>query len=315
MEKRCVKEISRNAKDANWAGSVCNHEDNLEGLVYSAFSIKTSLGSNFICTFPASNLLTMKNLLSQKPVLLFVVLSGFFVTNAIVAEFIGVKIFAFEDTLGMNQLSWKLFGQAGSLNLTAGVLLWPVVFIMTDIINEYYGKKSIKILSWLAAALIAYAFIMVFGAIKLVPADWWISSAQNRGVENRQVAFANIFGQGLWIICGSLIAFLIGQVVDAGVFHRLRKATGESKLWLRATGSTLISQFIDSFVVLYIAFVLNPGENWSMNLFLAVGTVNYCYKFIVAVVLTPVIYLIHNLIDWYLGNEVSQELREEARSH
>ena len=129
------------------------------------------------------------------------------------------------------------------------------------------------------------------------------------------MAFSNIFGQGLWIIGGSLVAFLVGQVVDAAVFHKLRTVTGEKKLWLRATGSTLISQFIDSFVVLYIAFVLNPGEHWPTSLFLAVGTVNYCYKFVVAILLTPVIYLVHNLIDRYLGHDVSEQLRQDARSH
>lgn len=257
----------------------------------------------------------MKNLLSQKPVLLFVILAGFFVTNAIVAEFIGVKIFALENTLGFEPLSWHLFGQSGSLSLTAGVLLWPVVFIMTDLINEYYGKRAVKLLSWLTAALIAYAFLMVFGAIKLVPAEWWVASAQNRGVADRQAAFANIFGQGLWIICGSLVAFLVGQVVDAAIFHKLRTITSESKLWLRATGSTLVSQFIDSYVVLFIAFVINPGENWPISLFLAVGTVNYCYKLVVAVLLTPLIYLVHNWIDRYLGHEISEKLRHDARSH
>ncbi len=257
----------------------------------------------------------MKNLLTQKPILLFVILAGFFVTNALVAEFIGVKIFALEDTLGFQPLSWKLFGQAGSLSLTAGVLLWPVVFIMTDLINEYYGKRAVKLLSWLTAGLITYAFLMVFCAIKLVPAEWWVTSASSRGIADRQAAFGNIFGQGLWIIGGSLIAFLVGQVVDAGIFHKLRHYTGETKLWLRATGSTLVSQFIDSFVVLYIAFVLNPQEHWSFNLFLAVGTVNYCYKFVVAVLLTPLIYLVHNLIDKYLGAEISENLREEAKRH
>ncbi len=255
----------------------------------------------------------MKHLLSGKPARLFMILGGFFVTNALVAEFIGVKIFAFEPTFGLPTLEWKLFGQSGSLALTAGVLLWPVVFVMTDLVNEYYGKKAVKFLSWLTAGLIAYAFIMVFGAIHLTPTDWWITSAEDRGLPDRQLAFANIFGQGLWIIVGSLIAFLIGQVIDAGVFHRLRKITGEKKLWLRATGSTLISQFIDSFVVLYIAFVLNPQEKWPINLFLAVGTVNYVYKFIVAIVLTPVIYLAHDLIDRYLGMELSEEMRMKAR--
>ncbi len=257
----------------------------------------------------------MKYLLSQKHLRLFIVLAGFFVTNAIVAEFIGVKIFAFEDSFGLPQFSWNLFGQSGSLNLTAGVLLWPVVFIMTDIINEYFGKRAVKMLSWLTSVLIAYAFLMVFMAIHLVPADWWVGSAQGRGVADRQAAFANIFGQGLWIICGSLVAFLVGQVVDAAIFHRLRHFTGETKLWLRSTGSTLVSQFIDSFVVLYIAFVLNPQEHWSMGLFLAVGTVNYCYKFLVAILLTPVIYLVHYLIDRYLGVQTSKELMEEAKRH
>ena len=257
----------------------------------------------------------MKHLLSGKSARLFMILGGFFVTNALVAEFIGVKIFAFEDTFGFPKLEWNLFGQSGSLALTAGVLLWPVVFVMTDLINEYYGRKAVKFLSWLTAGLIIYAFLMVYAAIELTPIDWWIGSAEKSGIADRQAAFANIFGQGLWIIAGSLIAFLIGQVVDAGVFHWLRTLTGEKKLWLRATGSTLISQFIDSFVVLYVAFVLNPKEAWSIDLFLAVGTVNYLYKFVVAILLTPVIYLAHYLIDKYLGEELSEEIRLKARGN
>src|SRR5690606_2475914 len=81
---------------------------------------------------------------------LFLVLSGFFVANAILAEFIGVKIFALEDTLGMAPLEWNLFGRTGSLSFTAGTLLWPVVFVMTDVINEYFGKRGVRFISWLA---------------------------------------------------------------------------------------------------------------------------------------------------------------------
>ncbi len=254
----------------------------------------------------------MKNILHNRTVLLFVVLSGFFVTNALVAEFIGVKIFALEPTLGLPPLEWNLFGQSGSLMLTAGVLLWPVVFVMTDLINEYYGKRAVRILSWMTAGLILYAFAMVFAAIRLVPADFWVSTFANQGVPDMQAAFSQIFGQGMWIIAGSLVAFLLGQLIDALTFHRLRLFTGDKHLWLRATGSTLISQFIDSFVVLYIAFVLGP-QKWSLSLFMAVGCVNYAYKFVVAIVLTPVIYGAHWLIDIYLGQARSEELRRQAR--
>ncbi len=260
----------------------------------------------------------MPNTLSQKSTRLFIILGGFFIANALIAEFIGVKIFALEDSLGIAPFNWNLFGQKGSLQFTAGVLLWPVVFIMTDVINEYFGQKGVKMLSYLAVGLISYAFLMVYFAISLAPADWWVGINTTNGVPNMQAAFANIFGQGMLIIIGSLVAFLIGQIVDVFIFHRIKKSTGESKVWLRATGSTLVSQFIDSFVVLYIAFVGGPQlvgniEPWSMGQFLAVGTVNYVYKFLVAVGLTPIIYLAHHLIDRYLGEPLATQLKHQAQ--
>ena len=211
--------------------------------------------------------------LSDKGARLFILLGGFFVANALVAEFIGVKIFALEATLGLKDLNWNLFGQQGSLNFTAGVLLWPVVFIMTDVINEYFGIRGVRLLSFLAAGLIAYAFLMIYFAIGLEPAPWWVGINEARGTTDMQAAFSNVFGQSNWIIVGSLVAFLIGQITDVLIFHRIKVVTGERLIWLRATGSTLVSQFIDSFVVLYVAFVLGP-QQWDIDLFLAVGTVN-----------------------------------------
>ncbi len=242
---------------------------------------------------------------------LYLILSGFFIANAIIAEFVGVKIFALEDTLGIQPFNWNLFGQHGSLNFTAGVLLWPIVFVMTDIINEYFGRRGVRLISWLAVGLIGYAYLFAFAAIHLAPASWWVTAGQSQGVDNLQTAFSAIFGQGLWTIWGSIIAFLLGQLIDVSIFHAIRERTGEKHIWLRATGSTLVSQFIDSFVVLYIAFVLGP-QHWSWGLFLAVGTVNYVYKFIAAVVLTPAIYLVRNGLDAYLGKTLSEELKARA---
>ncbi len=247
----------------------------------------------------------------DRPTILFVLLGGFFIANALLAEFIGVKIFALEDTLGLPPFDWELFGQSGSLSFTAGVLLWPVVFIMTDIINEYFGKRGVRFLSWMTVGLIIYAFVFAYLAIGLAPASWWVGIQADRGVPDMQAAFAAIFGQGMWIIVGSVTAFLIGQIVDVTVFHRVRRLTGDRMVWARATGSTLVSQFIDSFVVLYIAFVLGP-QQWPLELFLAVGTVNYLYKFVVAIALTPVIYLGRFLIDRYLGPELSREMKDQA---
>lgn len=261
----------------------------------------------------------IKDVLSHRPTFLFVILGGFFVANALVAEFIGVKIFALEDTLAIDRFNFNLFGQQGALQFSAGVLLWPIVFVMTDVINEYYGKRGIRLLSFMAVGLITYAFVMIFAAIQLVPADWWVGQNISKGVPDMQKAFGVILGQGLLIIVGSLVAFLIAQLVDVVSFHRIKLITGERMVWLRATGSTLISQLVDSFVVLAIAFKLGPElvgnvEPWSWNQLLAVGTVQYAYKFMMAIVLTPLIYLAHYLIDRFLGPEEAEVMKQRAAS-
>lgn len=247
----------------------------------------------------------------EKPQRLYVFLAAFFCVNAVLAEFIGVKIFALEATLGIDPFNWNLFGQTGSLNFTAGTLLWPIVFIMTDIVNEYFGKRGVKFISWTAVALILYGFVFAYAAIHLAPATWWVGANQDQGVPDLQKAFTAIFGQGLWTIWGSVIAFLLSQLVDVSIFSMILKKTGTRFIWLRATGSTAISQIFDSFVVIYIAFVLGP-QKWSYDLFLAVSSLNYAYKMLAAIAMIPLLYAVRKLIRWYLGHETAARLHQHA---
>ncbi len=255
------------------------------------------------------------NILKSKSTRLFIILGGIFIANAMIAEVIGVKIFSLEDTLGMQRANINLFGSSFSFHLTAGVLLWPVVFIMTDIINEYYGPKGVKFLSYLAIGLISYSFIIYNAAISLSASEYF---SIGNGIDKPDQAFKGIFGQGLWIIIGSITAFLIGQLLDVFVFHRIKKITGEKNIWLRATGSTLVSQLVDSFVVIFIAFYVGKriqtgqGEPWTLNQVLVTGTGNYIYKFVIAIILTPVIYLIHGWIERYLGHQNAAEMKKAA---
>jgi queuosine precursor transporter len=242
---------------------------------------------------------------------LFIVLAGFFLTNALMAEFVGVKIFSLEATLGFDPFQWKLLGIEGSLNFTTGVLLWPVIFILTDTINEYFGVRGVRFISWIAVGFIVYSFAIAYMSIGVAPADFWLSSNAALGVPDAQKAYATIFGQGLWTIGGSVVAFLIGQLVDVTIFHRIRRLTGERWVWLRATGSTAVSQILDSFVVLYIAFVIGP-QKWPVAQFLAVGTVNYIYKMAAAIALIPLLYLMRRWIQQYLGAATAQAMRDEA---
>lgn len=259
----------------------------------------------------------LKQMHSHKPFRLFILLAGFFIANAFVAEFVGVKIFSLEKTIGIQPFSFSFFGYENlGFNLTAGVVLWPVIFVMTDVINEYFGMKSVRVLSYLTIGLVVYAFIMVYFAIGLEPNEWWqfesgkLVEDERQHIDDMSLSFNRIMGQGLWIILGSMIAFLIGQIVDVSIFHRIKKWTGERMVWLRATGSTLVSQFIDSYVVLIVAFYV--GSDWDLHRVLAIGTVNIIYKFIIAILLTPLIYLAHELIDKYLGKQLSTAMKAEA---
>ncbi len=235
---------------------------------------------------------------------LYLFLCFIFLTNAILAEIIGVKIFSLEKYLNTNPAQFHLpFDFVLDFNLTAGVVIWPIVFITSDLINEYFGKPGLKRVSYLTAGFIAYSFSIIYFSTTLPPADFWLDLNKSQYGEgfNIDTSFSLIFRQGLGIIVGSIVAFLIGQVVDAHAFQYFKSITGSKKIWLRATGSTLVSQLIDSFVVLWVAFYL--FGNWPLKMVIAVGIINYIYKFVIAVALTPLLYPAHNLIDKYLGKD------------
>ncbi len=248
-------------------------------------------------------------ILNDKPTKIFVGFSCFFVANALVAEAIGMKLFSMESLLGMQPVNFTLFHQSGlAFTLTCGVLLWPFEFVITDIINEYYGPKAVRRISITAVILIAYAFLMYFIAIALPPAKAWLNSSHAQGVENIQASFQAIFGQNMRIIVGSIAAFLFSQGVDVFVFQKIKKVTGDKHLWMRATGSTLVSQLVDSYIVLFIAF----SGLFSWQLILAIGIMNYLYKFTLAIILTPVIYFIEKRIEKYVGHETAIEMKKAA---
>lgn len=216
--------------------------------------------------------------------LLLTVLGAFFVTNAIVAELIGGKLI-----------------QAGPFVMSVGVLPWPAVFLATDMINEYYGRRAVRRLTLLTVAMIVYAFVIVFAAMAVPAAG--VSPVGD-------AAFGTVFGLSLWILAGSLCAFAASQLVDVVVFWAVRDRTGGRFLWARATGSTVVSQLIDTFVILGIAFWL-PGKLGTAD-FLRLAATNYTYKLAIAIALTPFLYLLHHLIDRYLGAEEAARLVDDA---
>ena len=241
---------------------------------------------------------------------LYLILSAVFLTNALVAEFAGVKIFSLEKLLGLMPAQLPFFGgQKLDFNLSVGVVIWPLVFVVSDLINEYFGREGVRKISFITAGMIAWAFVIVLAGTEVPPADFWLGLNNTDPAGNSfdiNYAYTSIFRAGMGIIVGSLAAFLVSQLIDAYAFHYLKKLTGSKKLWLRATGSTVISQLIDSFVILFIAFYLLG--NWSMEQVLQVGLIQYTYKVTLAILLTPIIYLAHWVIDGYLGRKANHPL-------
>ncbi len=250
----------------------------------------------------------------DKELVLFIILASFFLINAMLAEVVGAKIFSLEKLIGIKPLNLPFIGgERFSLNMSVGIIIWPFVFIVSDLVNEYFGKSGVRRLSTLGAILIGYGFFVIYSGTKLPPSDYWlhVNASDNIGRPfNIDYAYSAIFRQGLGIIIGSITAFFVSQIVDLYVFHFIRGITGHKKLWLRANGSNLVSQIIDSFLILIIAFYWLG--NWSFSKVIALGIVQYVYKVGLAGLLTPVMYWVHHGIDKYLGHDHAEEMIDKA---
>lgn len=213
--------------------------------------------------------------------IVFIVLAGFFITNAIIGEMIGGKLL-----------------QIGPFVMSIGILPWPVVFLTTDLINEFFGKKAVRLITFITAGLIVYTFLILYLGINIEAASFSpVTSTQ----------FKAVFGQTQWIIVGSLTAFLSSQLIDVTLFRYIRSRTGARHIWLRATGSTLVSQLVDTFVVSGIAFLL-PGKITLLE-YLQISFTGYIFKFMIAIGTTPIIYLGHHTVQRYLNKEPANTLQ------
>jgi uncharacterized integral membrane protein (TIGR00697 family) len=237
---------------------------------------------------------------SYRETRLWVILAAMMVTSAVVAELVSVKLFEVKF--------YSFLGWDRTFTLTAGALLWPLVFLTTDTINEFYGRKAVRFVTWVTMAMIGWTFLIANLSIQ-------IPGAVYSPVPD--APFAQVFGQSSWIIVGSMAAFFLSQIVDVTVFSWIRRALGGRHIWARSTGSTIVSQLIDSFVVIYIAFWLPtqlglPGVDASKAMDISLSS--FTYKVGVAVGLTPLIYVAHYVVERWLGHDVAHAMAHEAHA-
>jgi queuosine precursor transporter len=213
----------------------------------------------------------------------FLVLAGIFLADALLGELIGGKLI-----------------QVRGWVMSIGVIPWPIVFVATDVVNEFYGPRAVRRLTLLAVGLILYTFLTLLVCMSTAAAPFSPVS---------DAAFQAVFGQSLWIIAGSVVAFAISQLIDAAVFVLAKSRTRAKWLWLRAVGSTLVSQLVDTFVINTIAFGIPKKISYAQVVELS--ATNYGYKVLIAIATTPIIYLGHSVMArWLAGDERDPELGE-----
>lgn len=197
---------------------------------------------------------------------LYMILASVFVSSLLIGDVIGGKFFV-----------------VGGVELSVGIIPFPVTYVLTDVVNEFYGKKGARFITFVSAGMAVYAFLLLQAALHL---PVWEKSPVP------QEAFASVFGFGVRLFVASLIAFLVSQLVDIYVFQFFKRITEARHIWLRSTGSTALSQIVDTFVINFILLVgsMSTGE------ILSIVFNSYLYKLAAAVLLTPAVYALHTLV-------------------
>ncbi len=212
------------------------------------------------------------------PQRVFVWLASMNLTALLLANVIGVKLFRFE---------LELFGRVIPVEHTAGMLAFPVTFLLTDLINEYYGRQAARRAAYLAFTMAALAWVLFYVARRIPVLEGIPGTAS-------QASFEDVFGAAALMYIASIVAFLAGNLLDIYLFGVFKRLTRGRYVWFRATGSTVVSQFFDSLIVTFVFFqVLQmavgeeaPSIEWTAQ----TAATGYVLKFVIAVVLTPLVY-------------------------
>ena len=211
---------------------------------------------------------------------LFLVLAGLFVSSLVLAN---AMVFKFVDV----PLPF-----VGLATISIGVLPYPITFLCTDLISELYGKKR-------ADAIVLTGFVVsvyMLGLLQLgrvLP----VSHLQDEMIQEHYMA---VFGQSGRAIVGSMAAYLLAQFIDVRLYHFWRRLTDGRHLWLRNNASTMLSQLLDTTVVVTILF----AGVWTWSQIGAVILASYAYKLLVAAADTPLL---------YLGSSVFRSVKDESR--
>lgn len=219
----------------------------------------------------------MTETLKKKAEILYLILSGLFITSLVTSNLIFQKFF-----------TWSPLGLY-TFELSVGIIAYPLTFIFTDIISEIYGRARAN--SVVLAGLFAGFFTLLIVVVSTeAPATNW--SPVN------DIEFKRVFGFTYIAVAASLVAYLIAQFIDVQLFHFWKRVTNGRHLWLRNNASTFTSQFFDTFVIITLLCLFKVID-WSNYFSLIIN--GFIFKVLFALADTPFVYLTVFAIRRYFG--------------
>ena len=200
----------------------------------------------------------------------YIILAGIFIASLVTCNLIANKFVTVN-------LGFKVF------IISAGILPYPLTFLVTDLISEIYGQKKANLVVF--SGFVASIFVLSF---------LWLG-AQFNSIPNSIVndfTYNTVFQSAWRLITASMVAYLFAQFIDVRVFHFWKKLTNGKHLWLRNNGSTIASQLIDTTLVIFILFV----GVWDTNQILSAIIDGWIFKMLIALLDTPIIYVVIYLL-------------------
>ncbi len=226
-------------------------------------------------------------LLAQR---LYMLLGALFITSLVVSNLIFQKFFYWYP-FDIEVFESKLF------EISVGILPYPITFLITDLISEIYGKKKANqvVVTGIFASL--FSVLIVYVA-DIVPATEWSPIDDD--------LFSTVFGRTILAVGASMMAYLLAQFFDIHIYHFWKRLTKGKHLWLRNNFSTFLSQFVDTFTVLFLLCSVGVIE-W--NLFTGLLVSGFLFKVMVAAFDTPFLYF----FVWLFRKRFSLEINEELK--
>ena len=235
--------------------------------------------------------------MNENYIKIYSILMSVFVVMLVLTNIIGTKIFI----LFGNTFPNGIFGSP--LALTAGIITYPITFLVTDVTSEIFGKKRANLMVIVGFFCSLLTLLIITIVLNLEPSEIWLSGTSYSNIDEIELAFKTVFTLPGVLIFASMLAYLVAQLIDIKIFHFIKKVTKSKHLWLRNNLSTMVSQLIDTIIVNSI--FLGFGMGLQFEVVCKIIIANYLIKILFAMIDTPLVYVVtHNIKKKYISKEV-----------